>query len=130
MTVLQTPSIDLNEAERRLLLAEVHESLRNDGTDVLLRAKAQPGGLAQLDHHVNELIPIVRRSTATRLEPYLAQILDDICTRCPLQEPSAFCALRHEGTCIFFKRAGTIVAAVRRALREVDIGRELQKAKE
>ena len=127
MTILQTPSHNLNEAERRLLLAEVNEALRNDGADVLLRAKAQPDGLAQLDHHVDELIAIVRRSTATKVEPYLAQIMDDICTRCPKQEPSAFCALRHEGTCIFFKHAGTIVAAVRRALREIDIGRELQK---
>ena len=117
---------NLTAAERRLLLDEVHDALRQDCPDVLNRSKSLPrGGLADLDKHVEELVRIVRRSTATRIEPYLAQILDDICAKCPYQQPSAFCPLRHEGTCMLYRCPGPVIAAVRRALREIDIGREL-----
>jgi hypothetical protein len=121
---------DLTVAERRSLLAEVHEALGLEAREVLQKAEAQPGGLAGLDRHVEELVPIVRRSTATKIEPYLAQIQDDICPHCPQQQPSAFCSMRHEGNCVFYRYAGTIVAAVRRALCEIDIGRGLEARKE
>jgi len=120
---------ELTAAERRLLLAEVHEALGQEPFEVLQKAEAQPGGLAVLDRHVEELVPIVRRTSATTLEPYLAQILDEICNHCPQQHPCAFCSLRYEGNCVFYRYAGTIVAAIRRALREIDIGRSLDARK-
>ena len=117
---------NLTAGERRLLLDEVHEALRHECPGVWDRSESLPqSGLADLDKHVEDLVPIVRRSTATRLEPYLAQILDDICTRCPYQQPSAYCSLRHEGSCMLYRCAGPVIAAVRRALREIEIGREL-----
>lgn len=122
---------DLTAAERRLLLSEVDEALRQECPDVLERFKSVPaGGLADLHSHLGELVPIVRRSTATRIEPYLAQILDDICAGCPYQQPSAFCPLRHGGNCLLYRCAGPIVAAVRRALREIDIERGLAGKRE
>lgn len=117
---------DLTAAEHRLLLSEVHEALRQECPHALERSRFVPkGNLSDLDQHLEELVPIVRRTCATRIEPYLAEILDDICTKCPYQQPSGFCPLRHDGDCILYRCAGTIVAAVRRALREIDIGRGL-----
>jgi len=122
---------DLTAAERRLLLCEVNEALRLECQDFFEHFKSLPqGGQADLEGHVDELVPIVRRSTATRIEPYLAQFLDDICTKCPHQQPSGHCPLRHEGNCIMFRCAGPIVAATRRALREIDIERGLAGRKE
>ena len=129
---MTTASIsDLTAAERRLLVSEVREAVGQQCRGVLERSGPLPaGGLADLDKHLDELVPIVRRSTATRIEPYLVQILDDICARCPYQQPSAFCPLRHDGNCMLYRYAGPIVAAVRRALREIDIERELAGKKE
>ena len=122
---------DLTDAERRLLRSEVHEALLQQCPDVLERSTARPaGGLADLDMHLDELVPIVRWSTATRIEPYLAQILDDICAKCPYQQASGYCPPRHEGNCTLYRYAGPIVAAVRRALREIDIERRLAGGKE
>lgn len=122
---------DLTAAEHRLLLSEVHEALRQECPDALERSRFVPkGSLADLDQHLEELVPIVRRSSATRIEPYLAQVLDDICAKCPYQQPSAYCPLRHDGDCILYRCAGPIVAAVRRALREIDIGRALTARRE
>jgi hypothetical protein len=130
MTVTETEV--LSDAERRLLLAEVHETLRQECREALRQATAlgAEGSLAELDGHILELVPIVRRSTATRVEPYLAQILDDICAKCPHQDHSEFCALRYCGNCLLYRCAGPIVAAVRRALREIDIGRGLSGPRE
>lgn len=126
-----TTHSDLTAAEHRLLVGEVNEALRQDCPDVLQRSRFVPkGNLTDLDQHLEELVPIVRRTSATRIEPYLAQILDDICTKCPYQQPSAYCPLRHDGNCLLYRCAGPIVAAVRRALCEIDIGRGLASGKE
>ena len=126
-----TTHSDLTAAEHRLLVGEVNEALRQDCRDVLERSRFVPkGNLTDLNQHLDELVPIVRRSTATQVEPYLAQILDDICTKCPYQQPSAYCTLRDDGNCLLYRCAGPIVVAVRRALRRIDIGRGLAGRKE
>ena len=121
----------LTAAERRLISLEVREALERDYRNVLRQSNFVPkGNLADLDQHLDELVPIVQRTTADRIEPYLAQIMEDICTRCAYQQPSAYCPLRHEGNCLLYRCAGPIVAAVRRALREIDIERALAGRKE
>lgn len=124
MTIESTS--DLKEGERRLILSEIHEALRQSCPHLLERSGCLPQpSLAEVDKHLDELVLIVRRSTATRVEPYLAQILDDICPHCPQQQPIGYCPLRHQGDCILYRCAGAIVAAVRRALREIEIERGL-----
>ena len=131
MTMSTTPQTALTPAERRLLMNEVHEALAEQGRDVLQRSSEQAnGGLVDLERHIDQLVSIVRRSSATRIEPYLAQILDHICTKCPYQQPSGHCPLRYAGDCLMYRHAGPIVAAVRRGLREIDIERELAGRKE
>jgi hypothetical protein len=77
------------------------------------------GELADLDLHIDELIAIVRRSTAVQIEPYLAQILDDICDKCRHQFPSGYCPLRYRNLCVMYRNAPAIIPAVAAALRQV-----------
>lgn len=117
---------DLSKSERRFLLEELHQAIRETYPELLEKLECQDqGGLADLDAHLDELVSIVRSTTATRIESYLAQILDQICTKCPHQEPSAFCPLRHEGKCLLYTCAGAAVAGLRRGLREIEIERGL-----
>ena len=116
--------------ERRLILAEIREELQRDAQDLLKRVGPNvPAGLAHLEANLEHLVAIVRRSSATHVEPYLSQIHDDICARCEHQERSAFCPVRHKNECILFCGAGPIVAAIRRALREIDIEHEISGLK-
>src|SRR4051812_9569112 len=75
-----------------LLPRESHPALVAAGNPRSVRSF--PGGLRDLDRHVDALIDIVRRSTAGRIEPYLAQILEEICPTCQYQCPSGYCPLR------------------------------------
>lgn len=68
--------------------------------------------LAEVEKHMDTLVDIVRRSSADQLEPYLAQIQDDICSRCPKQLPSGYCALRSLGECAFYRNARPIIEAI------------------
>jgi hypothetical protein len=79
-------------------------------------------GASVIETHLEEIVGIVRRSTATTVEPYLAQILDEVCSRCPHQTVSGFCPLRADGPCVLFRFAEPIVRAVGRAL--LDMGDE------
>ena len=61
----------------------------------------------------------MRRLTAEGVEPYLNQFLDDICSKCPDQTDSGYCAQRATGPGVLSWFAGPIVAATARALREM-----------
>jgi hypothetical protein len=76
-------------------------------------------GAKLIEEHLDALVEIVRRSTATAVEPYLAQIHEDVCSRCTRQEVCGFCAQRVPGPCAVYRFAGPIVRAVGRALAEM-----------
>ena len=76
-------------------------------------------GAAVVESHLDSLVDIVRRSTAVTREPYLAQVLDDVCSKCPHQVASGYCAQRAAGPCVVFRFGGAIVTAIARALREM-----------
>src|SRR5688500_5005684 len=78
-----------------------------------------PGGAAVIETHLDELVNIVRRSTASSIEPYLAQILDDICPNCPHITVSGYCPQRADRPCVLFQHAGPIVRAIGRHLMEL-----------
>jgi nucleotide-binding universal stress UspA family protein len=62
-----------------------------------------PGGpMWVVERHLDALVAIVRRTTSIRIESYLAEILDDVCTHCERQFPSRYCPLRYENTCALF----------------------------
>jgi hypothetical protein len=113
------PGTPLTPAQRRYLLAEI-ASVLPAGSEALPAEDQCGGGLAEMETHLDALVDIVRRSTATTAEPYLAQFFDDICAKCPHQQPSTHCPLRSAGKCRLFSHTAAIVAAVAVALVELD----------
>lgn len=79
----------------------------------------RPGGLHDLEEKLDALIELARRTDSDRVEPYLAQILDDVCPHCKNQRASAYCPLRHSGDCVLYACAGPIMWAIRGALRRL-----------
>lgn len=108
----------LTSEQRDRILATVYREL-------FLSCPARGGelrtreGAAVLETHLDALLEIVRRSTAEAVEPYLSQILDDICSKCPHQTVSGYCPQRTAGPCVVFRFAEPVVRAIGRALREM-----------
>ena len=84
-----------------------------------LAAQRTAAAAEQIECHFDALVNIVRRSTAGGVEPYLAQILDDICTKCPHQSVNGHCPLRRSGECLIYREAGALVSAIGLGLREI-----------
>ena len=85
-----------------------------------VRHDLDPGGLVELYGHLDELVEIVRRTTAAaaagRVEPYLMQVREHICSTCPHQLTGGFCPLRFRNTCVLSAHASRIARAIGRAL--------------
>jgi hypothetical protein len=110
----------LTTEQRRDVFAAMVRALRASSSALFAEVEVnQPGGPAEIETHVNALVDIVRRSTATSIEPYLAQIFDDICKKCAHQFASTYCPLRSMGGCVLCSHTATIVAAIAGALREI-----------
>jgi hypothetical protein len=115
------PPTPLTPAQRRHILAEIASTLHPPSPALPTQEEVQCAcGLAEIETHLDALVDIVRRSTATTTEPYLAQIFDDICNKCPHQQPSTHCPLRLTGKCQLCRQTAAIVAAVAIALVEMD----------
>lgn len=78
------------------------------------------GGVNMVARNLDGLVDIVRRSTAQRIEPFLVQIMWDICSDCPYQFPSGYCALRQARLCVMYVHAPAVVETVTRALLELN----------
>jgi nucleotide-binding universal stress UspA family protein len=102
------------------VIRAIERGLRAKCSDVFCAAASEaPGGLFELYSHVDELVQIVRRSTAGEIEPYLAEILEDVCSNCTHQDASGYCPLRKAGRCALYAHAGAVIEAVARALGEL-----------
>jgi hypothetical protein len=113
-------AIGIDTAQRQRLLDELHGTLLQHSTTVSEKLVDLPAGNpAFFDRYLDGLVTIARRSTASQLECYLSQILDNVCTRCPYQQHSGFCPLRHAGVCPLFCYAGPVLGALRRTLDEI-----------
>lgn len=111
----------LNKANRQRLLDELHGTLLQHTPNVSEKLASQPAGNpAFFDRYLDGLIDIARRSTASQMETYLSQILDNVCSCCPYQQHSGFCPLRHAGVCPLFCYAGPVLASLRRTLEDID----------
>jgi universal stress protein A len=74
--------------------------------------------LEEVEKHMDRLVAMVRRSSADQVEPYLAQIQEEICDRCPKQLPSGYCPLKSFGECAFYRNARPIIAAIARVMNK------------
>jgi hypothetical protein len=116
--MVSEPAQPLSAEQRYRILAAVYR-------DLFLSCPATAGewrtreGTAVLETHLDALVDIVRRSTAEAVEPYLAQIHDDVCSKCPYQTVSSYCPQRVARPCIVYRLAQPIVKAIGSALREM-----------
>jgi hypothetical protein len=114
-------AIGIDIAQRQRLLDELHGTLLQHTTTISEKLVDLPAGNPVFfDRYLDGLVTIARRSTATQLECYLSQILDNVCSRCPYQQHSGFCPLRHAGVCPLFCYAGPVLDALRRTLDEMN----------
>jgi hypothetical protein len=74
---------------------------------------------AESEDRIDQLVNIVRQTTAKRIEPYLFQILEDICPRCPAQYPNGWCLLRVLNKCALYSCAAEIVTAIAEELKAI-----------
>jgi hypothetical protein len=86
-----------------------------------------PRGLVHLEKNLDALIAIARRTTSQRIEPYLVQLLEDICDHCPSSLPTGHCPLRRTGACLLYQNAEPIMKAISGALGEVGDREYLEK---
>jgi nucleotide-binding universal stress UspA family protein len=116
---MKSLNICLSPAQRQDILTKVSVAMRSVDGERRAGADAQePVVLDQVKKHLDCLATIVRRSSADQLEPYLAQIHEDICSRCSHQEVSGYCSLRSHGECPLFRNARPIIEAIARVLNE------------
>ena len=121
----------LNTAQRQRLLDDLHGTLIRQTPNVAEKLSSQPAGNpAFFDRYLDGLVIIARCSTASQLETYLSQILDQVCSRCPYQQHSGFCALRHAGLCPLFCYAGPVLAALRQTLDDIDSEAQTESKRE
>jgi hypothetical protein len=73
---------------------------------------------ARIERDLGKLVEIVRRTNSRRIEPYLAQILDEICPDCSSQCVCGHCTLRHEGQCYLYRHADVLIQAIESALAD------------
>ena len=108
----------LTADQRDQILTAVHAAVRSSHSPG--EADARPvEGAETIDTHLDALVNIVRRSTAQTIEPYLAQILEDVCCRCRHQSVSGYCPQRAAGPCVVFRFVAPIVRAIQGALHEM-----------
>ena len=118
------PEFKLTEAEKQRVLLEIYSRIgRISPREVTVAQLSAGGGLLDLERHLDEIVDVVHRSTADHIEPYLLQFHEEVCTRCPHQEPSLYCPLRSAAECALFRHPRTVVSAVRDALREIELAR-------
>lgn len=115
----------LTDAEKQYVLLRIYSQLGRLSPEVVSPKQAKTdGGLQNLEQHLDEIIDVVHRSSANHIEPYIAQFFDDVCARCPHQEPCGHCPLRSAASCVLFRFPQTIVAAVQDGLRSVEAARQ------
>ena len=73
------------ETKARVMDA-VEQDLRAADPRLFNDPQRSGGPMGEVGRHLDGLVDIVRHATATRIEPYLAKILDDICEKPPLAQ--------------------------------------------
>lgn len=110
----------LTQEQRSHVTAAIEQTLRDECPEIFAGSEAgHLGGWAELKNHIDDLVAIARRTSADRIEPYLAQILEEICGKCAHAFPSGYCPLRDRGLCLLYRQARPILRAIVGALCEI-----------
>ena len=114
-------STPLPPSKRSVVLETVYDALATANRGSFSQERwNRPGGVLEVEQHLDQLVDIVRRTTARRLEPYQLQILEDICARCPHQESCGYCSLRKIHQCVLYECASALVEGIAAALVEIE----------
>jgi len=98
--------------ERTRMLAAIDRVVQLACPEAFTGDLCKPGGVGRIANHLDALVEIVRRTTATAAEPYLWQVLEDVCDYCDVQDPSCHCPLRHRNLCVLYKCVPGITQAI------------------
>lgn len=104
-----------NTAINQQLLAQIRAAIETaadeSGGDAMHTLAAD---LEQIERQLPDLLRISRRTSADNIEPYLNQIMEEICSKCPAQQCSGFCPVRNEGGCILFRNPRLVINVIDR----------------
>ena len=116
-------SASLSPTQRSIVLDAAFDAVSRASPGAFSQGQRdRPGGADEIDKHLDALVAIVRRTTATRIEPFMTQILDDVCSKCPWQASGTHCGLRSARQCLLYRNVGIVVGAIAEALREIGDG--------
>ena len=121
MTTATTTTATLSLEQRGAVLAEILRELEDVCPELSdIHHERDPGALVELYGHLDELAAIVRRTAADaatdRVEAYLVEVQERICSTCAQEETDDLCLLRLRGICVLSAHAKRIVSAIGRAL--------------
>jgi nucleotide-binding universal stress UspA family protein len=106
-------SQDLTAMQHADILSAVSKAIQDSDAERPASLVAEESAiLEEVEKQMDRLVAMVRRSAADQVEPYLAQIQEEICDRCPKQLPSGYCPLKSFGECAFYRNARPIIAAI------------------
>jgi hypothetical protein len=110
----------LTPSQRSIVLQHVMDAIAQleSGSQAPPRA-SRPGGACDVLANLDPLIDIVRHTTATHVEAYQVQILEDVCEQCANQSPLSDCDVRRRDRCLLYANAGILAEAIAKALIEI-----------
>jgi hypothetical protein len=109
-----------SEHRHRVLECAYQAVAREVGRRSADEVEGHSDGVNLIDENLDMLIEIVRRTTATRIEPFRVQIMWDICEKCRYLFPSQYCALRHMKLCLLYAHASVLIEAIAATLRNLN----------
>jgi hypothetical protein len=70
------------------------------------------GRACALEAHFPRIIDAIATLDSTRMDDYVAAIEEQVCKRCPEQDPEGFCARRSHGECALYSYLSLVVDAI------------------
>lgn len=114
---MSTKTLVVDE-QRESVLDALRKTLTLVGPDLGVSEvdEGYAGDAGEVYRNVDQLIAIARRTTADFVEPYMAQIQEEICTGCPHQFASGHCPLRQYRMCTLDRTVMPVFEAIAGAL--------------
>lgn len=78
-----------------------------------------PAGMLLVHRNLDALVEIARRTTCDSEEAVGLQVLQDICDRCPNQQPCGHCTFRHAKVCTLYRDAYPLTQAIAGILQDL-----------
>jgi hypothetical protein len=70
------------------------------------------GRVCGLEAHFPRIIDAIENIDSSRMDDYVAAIEEQVCKRCPEQDPEGVCARRSHGECALYSYLSLVVDAI------------------